>query len=106
MRIVGGKDVSGYSRYNFRINSDYQVIDNFLKVGEQVSFIYYKKNDAGTGGTHVINETARFFFRFRNEDPAAHEFAQRNRSQFIYIFQDCGKSIYGNRMFLHDPECR
>lgn len=41
--IVGGKDVSYYSRYNFRVNSQYNVIDKFLTVGEQVSVIYYKK---------------------------------------------------------------
>ncbi|MBR2150565.1 MAG: TonB-dependent receptor [Prevotella sp.] len=58
--IVGGKDVSGYSRYNFRINSEYQVIDNFLKVGEQVSFIYYKKNGIGVGNAY--NNTLRAAF--------------------------------------------
>ncbi len=50
--IVGGSAVSNYSRYNFRINSDYQVIDNFLKVGEQVSFIYYKKNGLSVGNAY------------------------------------------------------
>ena len=50
--IVGGKDVSSYSRYNFRINSEYQVIDNFLKVGEQVSMIYYKKNGISVGNQY------------------------------------------------------
>ena len=58
--IVGGKDVSGFSRYNVRINSDYQVIDNFLKVGEQVSFIYYKKNGIGVGNAY--NNTLRSAF--------------------------------------------
>lgn len=48
--IVGGKDVSYYSRYNFRVNSQYNIIDNFLKVGEQVSAIYYKKR-----GLNVTN---------------------------------------------------
>ena len=41
--IIGGKDVSWYERYNFRINSAYEVIDNLLRVGEQVSFVYYKQ---------------------------------------------------------------
>ncbi len=41
--IVGGSAVSDYERYNFRVNSEYQLIDDFLKVGEQVSFVYYKK---------------------------------------------------------------
>lgn len=58
--VVGGKDVSGYSRYNFRINSEYQVIDKFLKVGEQVSLIYYKKNGVGVGNAY--NNTLRSAF--------------------------------------------
>ncbi len=58
--IVGGKDVSNYSRYNFRVNSEYQVIDNFLKVGEQASFIYYKKNGINVGNAY--NNTLRGAF--------------------------------------------
>lgn len=50
--IVGGKDVSYYSRYNFRINSEYNVIDKFLKIGEQVSFIYYKKRGLNVGNQY------------------------------------------------------
>lgn len=41
--IIGGKDVSYYERYNFRINSEYEVINNLLRVGEQVGFVYYKQ---------------------------------------------------------------
>ena len=58
--IVGGKDVSNYSRYNFRVNSEYQVIDKFLKVGEQMSLIYYKKNGIGVGNAY--NNTLRAAF--------------------------------------------
>lgn len=58
--IVGGRDVSNYERYNFRANSEYQVIDNFLKVGEQVSFIYYKKNGISVGNQY--NNTLRSAF--------------------------------------------
>ena len=58
--VVGGKDVSAYSRYNFRVNSEYQVIDKFMKVGEQVSLIYYKKNGIGVGNAY--NNTLRSAF--------------------------------------------
>ena len=58
--IVGGKDVSNYSRYNFRVNSEYQVIDNFLKVGEQVSLIYYKKNGLSVGNAYNNSLRAAF----------------------------------------------
>ena len=39
--IVGGKDVSNYERYNFRVNSEWKV-KKWLKVGEQMSYIYTK----------------------------------------------------------------
>ena len=58
--IVGGKDVSNYSRYNFRVNSEYQVIDKFLKVGEQVSLIYYKKNGISVGNAYNNSLRAAF----------------------------------------------
>ena len=39
--VVGGKDVSNYERYNFRINSEHKIFkdSDLLKVGEQVSFV-------------------------------------------------------------------
>jgi TonB-linked SusC/RagA family outer membrane protein len=58
--IVGGSDVSNYSRYNFRINSDHKVIKDLLKVGEQVSFIYKKNNGIGVGNQY--NNTLRSAF--------------------------------------------
>lgn len=58
--IVGGKDVSYYGRYNFRVNSEYNVIDNFLKVGEQVSFIYYKKRGLNVGNQYNNSLRAAF----------------------------------------------
>ena len=58
--IVGGKDVSNYSRYNFRVNSEYQVIDKFLKVGEQVSLIYAKKK--GIQVENAYNNSLRSAF--------------------------------------------
>ena len=58
--IVGGKGVSYYSRYNFRMNSQYTVIDNFMKVGEQVSAIYYKKR--GLNVTDQYNNSLRSAF--------------------------------------------
>lgn len=50
--IMGGSDVSNYDRYNFRINSEHKLFDNFLKVGEHVSFIhknYKNMKDEGNG---------------------------------------------------------
>lgn len=50
--IVGGSDVSNYERYNFRINSDHQVIKDLLKVGEQVSFVYKVNNGISVGNLY------------------------------------------------------
>ncbi len=58
--IVGGADVSNYERYNFRVNSEYKVIDNFLKLGEQVSIIYSKKRGISVGNQY--NNTLRSAF--------------------------------------------
>ena len=49
--IVGGKDVSNYERYNFRVNSDWQV-KSWLKIGEQVSFIYTKNRGVSVGNAY------------------------------------------------------
>ena len=47
--IVGGKDASNYSRYNFRINSDHKLFNGIVTVGEQASFIYTKKKGIDVG---------------------------------------------------------
>ena len=58
--IVGGSDVSDYSRYNFRINSEHKIFKDILKVGEQVSYIYTKSVGIGVGGQY--NNTLRGAF--------------------------------------------
>nr|MCR5395480.1 SusC/RagA family TonB-linked outer membrane protein [Bacteroidales bacterium] len=58
--IVGGKDVSNYERYNFRINSEHKVIRDLLSVGEQVSYVYAKKVGIGVGNQY--NNTLRGAF--------------------------------------------
>ncbi|NDV83787.1 TonB-dependent receptor [Bacteroides sp. 51] len=58
--IVGGSDVSNYERYNFRVNSEHKLFNNFLKVGEQVSFVYKKNNGISVGNQY--NNTLRSAF--------------------------------------------
>lgn len=58
--IVGGKDVSDYSRYNFRINSDHKLFGDIITVGEQVSFAYVKSTGIGVGNQY--NNTLRGAF--------------------------------------------
>ena len=58
--IVGGSDVSNYTRYNFRINSEHKLFKDLLTVGEQVSFVYKKNNGVGVGNQY--NNTLRGAF--------------------------------------------
>lgn len=58
--VIGGKDVSNYERYNFRINSEHKLFKEFLKVGEQVSFIY--KKNRGIKVDNQYNNTLRGAF--------------------------------------------
>lgn len=50
--IVGGPDVSNYSRYNFRVNSDYKLFGNLINIGEQVSFVYEKRKGVADAGQY------------------------------------------------------
>ncbi len=60
--VVGGKDVSNYERYNFRINSEHKLFkdSDLLKVGEQVSFVYKMNN--GISVSDQYNNTLRGAF--------------------------------------------
>lgn len=50
--IVGGPDVSNYSRYNFRANSDHKLWGDIITIGEQASFIYSKQRGIATGNQY------------------------------------------------------
>ncbi len=50
--IVGGKDVSNYSRYNFRVNSDHKLFGDLIQLGEQVSFVYSKQKGQDIGNQY------------------------------------------------------
>lgn len=58
--VVGGSDVSNYERYNFRVNSEHKLFKDFLKIGEQVSFVYKKNTGIGVGNQY--NNTLRGAF--------------------------------------------
>ncbi len=40
--IAGGKDVSNYERYGFRINTEHKLYNNVLRVGQHLNFNYIK----------------------------------------------------------------
>lgn len=66
--LIGGKDVSNYDRYNFRVNSEHKLFNKFLTVGEHVSFIHKKyKNMGDEGNGHNGNKLYAAF----NSSPLA-----------------------------------
>ncbi len=50
--IVGGRDLSYYERYNFRINSEHKLYKDILKIGENLNFAYTQDNGIGVGGQY------------------------------------------------------
>jgi TonB-linked SusC/RagA family outer membrane protein len=65
--LVGGSDVSNYSRYNFRINSDHKLFGDILTVGEQAGFVYVKNK-----GILVGNQYSNSLHGAMNTSPFSH----------------------------------
>ena len=86
--IVGGKDVSNYERYNFRVNSDWKVKD-WLKVGEQISFIYTQNTGIGVGNAY--NNSLRSAF---NTSPLSPVYSDNNK--YDSPFNDTSNSDWYN----------
>lgn len=58
--IVGGKDVSNYERYGFRINTEHKLYEGKLKVGQHLNFSYIYNNGIQVGNQY--NNTLRSAF--------------------------------------------
>jgi TonB-dependent starch-binding outer membrane protein SusC len=58
--IIGGASVSNYERYGFRVNSEHNLYNNMLKVGEHMNFNYIKNNGISVGNQY--NNTLRGAF--------------------------------------------
>ncbi len=93
--IVGGSDVSNYSRYNFRINSDHKLFGNILTVGEQASFIYVKSTGIGVGDQY--NNTLRGAFAATPLTPVHNAEGEYNNTTGSDWFQNDGNP-YGSMM--------
>jgi TonB-linked SusC/RagA family outer membrane protein len=87
--IVGGSDVSDYSRYNFRINSDHKLFDEILTVGEQAGFVYVKNKGIGVGNQY--NNTLRSAF---GTSPLAPIYS--NNNYFDSPYNDTSSSDWNN----------
>jgi TonB-linked SusC/RagA family outer membrane protein len=58
--IVGGPDVSNYERYGFRLNSEHELYDGKLTVGQSLNFTY--KINTGISVGNQYNNTLRGAF--------------------------------------------
>ncbi|WP_187263853.1 SusC/RagA family TonB-linked outer membrane protein [Pontibacter beigongshangensis] len=76
--VVGGKDLSNYERYNFRINSEHKLYKEVLKIGQHLNFAYINNNGIGVGNQY--NNSLRGAF---------------NTSPFVPMFDEDG-NFYDN----------
>ncbi|PIQ19866.1 MAG: SusC/RagA family TonB-linked outer membrane protein [Cytophagales bacterium CG18_big_fil_WC_8_21_14_2_50_42_9] len=58
--IVGGKDLSNYDRYNFRVNSEHSFYNKIVKLGEHLNFAYIENNGVGVGNQYNNSLRAAF----------------------------------------------
>ncbi|MFB9863865.1 SusC/RagA family TonB-linked outer membrane protein [Rufibacter immobilis] len=58
--IVGGRKLSNYERYNFRINTEHTMLKDVLKLGQHLNFAYVNNNGIGVGNQY--NNTLRAAF--------------------------------------------
>ncbi|WP_296948563.1 TonB-dependent receptor [uncultured Dysgonomonas sp.] len=58
--VVGGKDVSNYERYGFRINTEHKLYKEILTVGQHLNFNYIKNRGINVGNQY--NNTLRGAF--------------------------------------------
>ena len=77
--IIGGKDVSNYERYNFRINSEHKLYDDFLIVGQHAAFTYTLNNGINVGNQY--NNTLRGAF---STSPLTPIFSENNKFDSPY----------------------
>jgi TonB-dependent starch-binding outer membrane protein SusC len=71
--IIGGKDLSRYQRYNFKINTEHKLYKDVLRVGQNLTFAYMKNRGIGVGNQY--NNTLRAAF---------------NTSPFLQMYDDEG----------------
>ncbi|MDR2057616.1 MAG: TonB-dependent receptor [Dysgonamonadaceae bacterium] len=66
--IVGGRDVSNYERYGFRINTEHKLYGDALKVGQHLNFNYIRNTGISVGNQY--NNTLRGAFATSPLSPA------------------------------------
>lgn len=71
--VVGGKNLSNYQRYSFRINSEHNFYKEIIKIGQHLTYTEIKNNGIGVGNQY--NNSLRGAF---------------NTSPFVPVYDDNG----------------
>lgn len=71
--VVGGKDLSNYQRYSFRINSEHNFYKDIIKIGQHLTYTNIKNNGVQVGNQY--NNTLRSAF---------------NTSPFVPVYDENG----------------
>jgi TonB-dependent starch-binding outer membrane protein SusC len=71
--VAGGRSLSNYSRYNFRINTEHNLYKNYVKLGQHATYTYILNNGIGVGNQY--NNSLRSAF---------------NTSPFVRMYDDAG----------------
>jgi len=71
--VVGGKDLSNYTRYSFRINSEHNFYKDIVKIGQHLTYTNIKSNGVAVGNQY--NNTLR---------------AALNTSPFVPVYDETG----------------
>jgi TonB-linked SusC/RagA family outer membrane protein len=58
--VVGGKDLSNYKRYNFRINSEHKLYKDVVTLGQNLNFAYIENNGVAVGNQYSNTLRAAF----------------------------------------------
>jgi TonB-linked SusC/RagA family outer membrane protein len=58
--IVGGKGLSNFERYSFRLNSEHNLYQQVIKVGQHLTFNYQNSNGIGVGNQYNNSLRAAF----------------------------------------------
>jgi TonB-linked SusC/RagA family outer membrane protein len=77
--VVGGKDISNYQRYGFRVNSEHKLYKDVLKVGQHLNFNYIRNNGISVGNQY--NNTLRGAFI---TSPLSPVFSENNKYNSPY----------------------
>jgi len=85
--VVGGKNLSNYQRYSFRINSEHNFYKDILKIGQHLTYSDIKNNGVGIGNQY--NNTLRGAF---------------NTSPFVPVYDADGKFFDNSKSTWNNGE--